>query len=172
VNTAPWMPAARPPGALRQLYALSAAAYPGPVMPPWPRREHHNELDPQTPVWLTERPAIGDAYLGEPAVRCEMAACRIVHRGGFSARQCWLAALAAGWRLDWVGRRACPRCQQNRPAFWRPPATGNLPAVWDRRAALHGVARMLPPPAPAAGGWPAQPPATAGRRRHRKDVPP
>jgi len=184
MTAAMWMPETRPDKALRHLYLLSAPTYPvPPALPPWHRLEHHNELDPAVPVWLTGRPRIGDAYLGAPAVRCEMPACRIVHRGGFNTGACWRAALAAGWRLDWIGRRACPRCQQNRPVFWRPPATPDLPVVWDADAAVRGIERMLPPlptipqpagttniwalPEPAPGPVPQQQP----RRRHRKDTP-
>ena len=64
---------------------------------------------------------------------CEMASCISYHAdpsalGEADARA---RAVRAGWRIDAVGRLACPRCQQT-ASFWTP-----RPVVpWDRATAL------------------------------------
>jgi hypothetical protein len=46
-------------------------------------------------------------------------------------------AIGAGWRIDALGRLACPRCQQTDPCFW-----ASAPVVpWDRYAAMVRAAR-------------------------------
>jgi hypothetical protein len=46
-------------------------------------------------------------------------------------------AIYAGWRIDAVGRLACPRCQQTDPGF----RVSSQVVPWDRRAAA-GTARV------------------------------
>ena len=64
---------------------------------------------------------------------CEMASCINYHAdpsalGEADARA---RAVRAGWRIDAVGRLACPQCQQT-TSFWTP-----RPVVpWDRATAL------------------------------------
>jgi len=41
-------------------------------------------------------------------------------------------AILAGWRVDALGRLACPRCQQNGAGFRTPHPV----ALWDRDAAI------------------------------------
>jgi hypothetical protein len=81
---------------------------------------------------VTARAAIGDE-LRRPIMWCEMASCINYHAdpsalGEADARA---RAVRAGWRIDAVGRLACPRCQQT-TSFWTP-----RPVVsWDRATAL------------------------------------
>ena len=81
---------------------------------------------------VTARAAIGDE-LRRPIMWCEMASCISYHAdpsalGEADARA---RAVRAGWRIDAVGRLACPRCQQT-TSFWTP-----RPVVpWDRATAL------------------------------------
>src|SRR5260370_40664820 len=60
-------------------------------------------------------------------------------------------AIAAGWRVDALGRLACPGCQQTSPHFW--PARAVV--ARDRDAATAGAA----PPAAAS----LRPPLPGGR---------
>ena len=81
---------------------------------------------------VTARAAIGDE-LRRPIMWCEMAPCINYHAdpsalGEADARA---RAVGAGWRIDAVGRLACPQCQQT-ASFWTP-----RPVVpWDRATAL------------------------------------
>lgn len=81
---------------------------------------------------VTARAAIGDE-LRRPIMWCEMASCINYHAdpsalGEADARA---RAVRAGWRIDAVGRLACPQCQQT-ASFWAP-----RPVVpWDRATAL------------------------------------
>jgi hypothetical protein len=58
-------------------------------------------------------------------------------------------AISAGWRIDALGRLACPQCQQTDPCFW---ATGRV-VRWDRYTAVAQVAVIgsedAGPPEPA-----------------------
>jgi hypothetical protein len=107
-------------------------------------------------------------------------------------------AIAAGWRVDALGRLACPQCQQGDSWFW----TAHPVALWDRDTAVAMTTLMAAavreitgadgtagagPGAPAGGGAGAIPggepdavPAAvpgprpemtrpAGRGRHRGD---
>ena len=49
-------------------------------------------------------------------------------------------AIAAGWRIDGLGRLACPTCQQTDPCFWT--ACPVMP--WDRYVAMVRAARSRP----------------------------
>ena len=81
---------------------------------------------------VTARAAIGDE-LRRPIMWCELASCINYHAdpsalGEADARA---RAVSAGWRIDAVGRLACPQCQQT-ASFWTP-----RPVVpWDRATAL------------------------------------
>ena len=46
-------------------------------------------------------------------------------------------AIAAGWRIDGLGRLACPTCQQTDPFFW----TSCAVMPWDRYVAMVRAAR-------------------------------
>ena len=41
-------------------------------------------------------------------------------------------AISAGWRVDRLGRLACPQCQQNGSGFW----ASHPVALWDRNVAI------------------------------------
>ncbi len=81
----------------------------------------------------TERAVIGDE-LRIPIMWCEMGSCISWHAdpaalGEADAR---VRAIKAGWRIDALGRLACPRCQQSDAGFW---ATHSVVA-WDRHTAI------------------------------------
>ena len=81
---------------------------------------------------VTARAAIGDE-LRRPIMWCEMASCINYHADPSALGEADARALAvrAGWRIDAVGRLACPQCQQT-ASFWTP-----RPVVpWDRATAL------------------------------------
>jgi hypothetical protein len=87
----------------------------------------------------------GRAVLGDqlriPIAWCEMGPCISRHRDPAALGEADIRdrALSAGWRVDGLGRLACPDCQQSTPWFW--PA--QPVAVWDREAALTVVATYL-----------------------------
>jgi len=79
------------------------------------------------------RAIIGDE-IRIPFIWCEFGTCdaTYMHPDALGERDLRARALAAGWRYDALGRRACPRCTQRDPTFWpaRPPAP--VPAGWRR----------------------------------------
>ena len=94
-------------------------------------------------VEMTVRPVIGD-QLRMPIMWCEMGSCISWHAdpAALGEADTRARAIGAGWRIDALGRLACPRCQQTDPGFW---AAGPV-VPWDRytavarsaRAAVHG----------------------------------
>jgi hypothetical protein len=83
---------------------------------------------------------IGD-QLRMPIMWCEMGSCISWHAdpaalGEADTRD---RAIAAGWRIDALGRLACPRCQQTDPGYW---AAGRV-VPWDRSTA---IASTIPRP--------------------------
>ena len=93
---------------------------------------------PAGPAGATVRAVIGD-QLRMPVMWCEMGSCVSWHAdpaalGEADARA---RAIDAGWRIDALGRLACPRCQQTDPAF-RASSQG---APRDRHTALARTAR-------------------------------
>ena len=85
----------------------------------------------------TARAVIG-VELRVPIMWCEMGSC-ISWRtdplalGEADARA---RAIGAGWRIDALGRLACPQCQQTDPGFW---ATSRV-VRWDRYTAVARTA--------------------------------
>lgn len=85
------------------------------------------------------RAVIGD-QLRMPVMWCEMGSC-ISWRtdpaalGEADARA---RAISVGWRIDALGRLACPQCQQTDPSFW---ATGRV-VRWDRYTAVAQAAAI------------------------------
>jgi hypothetical protein len=71
------------------------------------------------------RAVIGDE-IRIPFIWCEFGTCdaTYTHPDALGERDLRDRALAAGWRYDALGRRACPSCAQHDPTFWtaRPPA--------------------------------------------------
>lgn len=94
---------------------------------------------PEDPAQMadTVRPLIGDE-LRMPMMWCEMGSCISwcsdpAALGEADARA---RAISAGWRVDALGRLACPRCQQTDPSFW---ATSQV-VLWDRYTAVARAA--------------------------------
>ena len=122
---------------------------------------------PAGPAGAAARAVIGD-QLRMPVMWCEMGSC-----------VCWYAdpaalgeadtrarAIGAGWRIDALGRLACPRCQQSDPGFRasRPVAvrdrymalanTDPMPAVPGDGTARGASLRSSHDPRRAARGYP------------------
>ncbi len=111
----PVPPAALPPGRPAAPAALPAGRAPVPPPPAVSKGAR-----PQ-PV----RAVIGDE-IRIPFIWCEFGTCdaTYTHPDALGERDLRARALAAGWRYDALGRRACPSCAQHDPTFWtaRPPA--------------------------------------------------
>jgi hypothetical protein len=85
------------------------------------------------------RAVIGD-QLRMPVMWCEMGSC-ISWRADPAAlgeADARARAISAGWRIDALGRLACPQCQQTDPSFW---ATGRV-VRWDRYTAVAQAAAI------------------------------
>jgi hypothetical protein len=84
-------------------------------------------------VEITERAAIGDE-LRIPLAWCEMGSCIARHADPSALGEADIRAraIAAGWRLDALGRLVCPQCQQGDSWFW----TAHPVALWDRETAV------------------------------------
>ena len=81
----------------------------------------------------TERAAIGD-QLRIPIAWCEMGSCISHHadRAALGEADVRARAISADWRIDALGRLACPRCQQSGAGF----RASRPVALWDRDAAI------------------------------------
>jgi hypothetical protein len=81
----------------------------------------------------TVRPVIGDE-LRMPIMWCEMGSCIswCSDPSALGEADARARAISAGWRMDALGRLACPRCQQTDPSFW---ATSQV-VLWDRYTAV------------------------------------
>jgi hypothetical protein len=68
---------------------------------------------------ITARAVIGD-QLRMPIMWCEMGSCISWHIDAAALGEADIRArvIAAGWRVDALGRLACPRCQQSDGRFW------------------------------------------------------
>ena len=68
---------------------------------------------------VTGRAVIGDE-LRTPIMWCEMGACisRYSDPAALGEADIRARAIGAGWRVDALGRLACPRCQQTDGRFW------------------------------------------------------
>jgi hypothetical protein len=85
---------------------------------------------------------IGD-QLRMPIMWCEMGSCISWHADPAALGEADIRARAieAGWRIDALGRLACPQCQQTDPGFW-----ASRPVVrWDRYTAIARAARIAVP---------------------------
>ena len=71
------------------------------------------------------RAIIGDE-IGIPTMWCDFQPCdaTYTHPDALGERDLRARALAAGWRYDALGRRACPKCAQHDPTFWTARAAG------------------------------------------------
>ena len=84
-------------------------------------------------IEITERAAIGDE-LRIPLAWCEMGSCisRYADPAALGEADIRTRAIASGWRVDALGRLACPQCQQSDSWFW----TAHPVALWDRDTAV------------------------------------
>ena len=82
---------------------------------------------------------IGDA-LRMPMSWCEMGSCisHYEHPAALGEADIRARAIEAGWRVDALGRLACPQCQWSGPWFW----TTHPIVPWDRHRAVSAVAVM------------------------------
>ncbi len=88
---------------------------------------------------ITERAAIGD-QLRIPIAWCQMGSCISHHAdpAGLGEADIRARAIRAGWRVDALGRLACPNCQQSSPSFW----ASHPVALWDRDVAVTRAALL------------------------------
>ena len=104
----------------------------------------------------TERAVIGDE-LRMPIMWCEMGSCISWHtdHSALGEADARARAISAGWRIDALGRLACPQCQQTDPGFW---ATSQV-VRWDRHTAFArasaacGENTVSQPAPPYQGRW-------------------
>ena len=87
----------------------------------------------KAPIEITERAAIGDE-LRIPLAWCEMGSCisHYTDQEALGEADIRARAIAVGWRVDALGRLACPQCQQADSWFW----TAHPVALWDRDTAV------------------------------------
>jgi len=119
----PAAPAGAPPA------ALPPGRHGAPGAPPAGRAP----LPPPPAVSWGQRPQPVRAVIGDeiriPFIWCEFGTCdaTYIHPDALGERDLRDRALAAGWRYDALGRRACPSCAQHDPTFWtaRPPVAGD-----------------------------------------------
>jgi len=136
---------------------------------------------PAGPAGAAVRAVIGD-QLRMPVMWCEMGSC-----------VCWYAdpaalgeadtrarAIGAGWRIDALGRLACPRCQQSDPGFRASrrvevrdrdmalASTVPIPAVPGDGTARGASLRSRRDPRRAARGYP---PASRAEPERHPDLP-
>lgn len=88
---------------------------------------------------VTERAAIGD-QLRKPIAWCEMGSCISCHADPAALGEADIRAraISVGWRVDALGRLACPQCQQGGPVFW----ASHPVALWDRDTAIARASLM------------------------------
>ena len=85
----------------------------------------------------TVRAVIGDE-LRMPIMWCEMGSCIswCADPSALGEADARARAISVGWRVDALGRLACPQCQQTDPRFW-----ATSPVVrWDRYTAVARAA--------------------------------
>jgi hypothetical protein len=98
---------------------------------------------------LAQRAPIGD-QLRLPIAWCEMGSCISHHADPHALGEADIRAraISSGWRVDALGRMACPKCQQTSPWFW----TTQPITPWDRNRAVRIAAQMTTPVGEAARG--------------------
>ncbi len=126
--------------------------------------------DVRARIPITERAVIGDE-LRMPTMWCEMGSCISWHADPAALGEADIRAraIAAGWRVDALGRLACPRCQQSNGQFWatrpvrlraRDAAPAASPAAAGSQGGADAEGGAKPRRAPAvAGAIPAVEPA-------------
>ena len=136
-DTVPPAPAAAPPAPAAG--PPVAAASPPVAAPGPPVATPGNGRKRRTSVAITERAAIGDE-LRIPIAWCDMGACisHYEHPEALGEADIRARAIVAGWRVDALGRLACPQCQQSGRWFW----TTHPVVLWDRGRAVTAAALM------------------------------
>jgi hypothetical protein len=126
-----------PPVAAWASAAWATAAAPATAVPPASLPGRRTRL--RTSVEITERSAIGDE-LRIPIAWCEMGSCISHHEDPAALGEADIRAraVAEGWRVDALGRLACPKCQQSDAWFW----TAHPVAPWDRETAVARTTLM------------------------------
>ena len=126
-----------PPVAAWASAAWATAAAPAAAVPPTSLPGRRTRL--RTSVEITERSAIGDE-LRIPIAWCEMGSCISHHEDPAALGEADIRAraVAEGWRVDALGRLACPKCQQSDAWFW----TAHPVAPWDRETAVARTTLM------------------------------
>ena len=126
-----------PPVAAWASAAWATAAAPAAAVPPASLPGRRTRL--RTSVEITERSAIGDE-LRIPIAWCEMGSCISHHEDPAALGEADIRAraVAEGWRVDALGRLACPKCQQSDAWFW----TAHPVAPWDRETAVARTTLM------------------------------
>jgi hypothetical protein len=126
-----------PPVAAWASAAWATAAAPAAAVPHASPPGRRTRL--RTSVEITERSAIGDE-LRIPIAWCEMGSCISHHEDPAALGEADIRAraVAEGWRVDALGRLACPKCQQSDAWFW----TAQPVAPWDRETAVARTTLM------------------------------
>ena len=126
-----------PPVAAWASAAWATAGAPATAVPPASLPARRTRL--RTSVEITERSAIGDE-LRMPIAWCEMGSCISHHEDPDALGEADIRAraVAEGWRVDALGRLACPKCQQSDVWFW----TAHPVAPWDRETAVARTTLM------------------------------
>jgi len=126
-----------PPVAAWASAAWATAGAPAAAVPPASLPARRTRL--RTSVEITERSAIGDE-LRIPIAWCEMGSCISHHEDPDALGEVDIRAraVAEGWRVDALGRLACPKCQQSDAWFW----TAHPVAPWDRETAVARTTLM------------------------------
>jgi hypothetical protein len=122
-----------PPAADSWRAAAPPATNPGPAAAVTPETTSPGRTAMKAEIEITERAAIGDE-LRIPLAWCEMGSC-ITHYADPAAlgeADIRTRAIASGWRVDALGRLACPQCQQGDSWFW----TAHPVVLWDRDTAV------------------------------------
>ena len=113
------------------------------------------------------RAVIGD-QLRMPIMWCEMGSCISWHAdpAALGEADTRARAIAAGWRIDALGRLACPQCQQNDPRYRaaRPVVPRDRYTAIARTARIPAAPRSSRDPGRAASGYP--PPSRAELEWH------
>ena len=127
-----------------------APTQPGSASWPKPRPERRSGPSRRPASWPRPTPrrrptsaGTGRAVIGDelriPIMWCEMGSCITWYTdpAALGEADTRARAIAAGWRIDALGRLACPTCQQTDPCFW----TACPVTPWDRYVAMVRAAR-------------------------------
>ena len=147
--------------------ASAATAAPAGTAPPAVPTRPAAPTAPAGPAGAAVRAVIGD-QLRMPVMWCEMGSCVSWHAdpAALGEADTRARAIAAGWRIDALGRLACPQCQQNDPRYRaaRPVVPRDRYTAIARTARIPAAARSSHDPGRAASGYP--PPSRAELEWH------